>query len=160
EHIRDRTSSATLKTESDVTAVIGGMYSRFNDPGMFKFLGHIMLTICADDIYSTAGSEYGPYGQRAYTSGNTSPMWNNMYASIANANNLFEVLDNLELSPAFEQRAAGEAHFIRAFCYYYLVRLYGGVPLRLEATHVNSNFYLPRTTLDETYAQIFDDFKA
>lgn len=160
EHIKDRPTPATVTTESDVTAVIGGMYSRFNDPGMFKFLGHIMLTICADDIYSTAGSEYGHYAQRTFTSANTSPMWNNMYATIANANNLIEVLDNLELSPAFEKRAYGEAYFIRAFCYYYLVRLYGGVPLRIEATHVDSDFYLPRKTVDETYAQIFSDFKA
>ncbi len=160
EQIKNLPTTATVTTEADVDAVAQGMYSRFNDPGMFKFLGHIMLTICADDIFSRSGSEYGPYGQRTLSSGNTAPMWNNMYATIANANNLMDVLDNLELSPAFERRMYGEAYFIRAFCYYYLVRLYGGVPLRTTPTRVNSDFYLPRTTIDETYAQIFSDFKA
>lgn len=160
EDIRHMPTPATATTEADVNVMAQGMYSRFNDPGMFKFLGHIMLTICADDIFSRSGSEYGPYGQRTLTSANTAPMWNNMYATIANANNLIDVLDNLELSPAFEQRMYGEAYFIRAFCYYYLVRLYGGVPLRITPTRVNSDFYLTRTTIDETYAQIFSDFKA
>lgn len=160
ETIKDTPTPATVTTESDVSAVVQGMYSRFNDPGMFKFLGHIMLTTLADDIYSTAGSEFGPYGQRTFTSQNTAPMWNNLYASIANANNLIEVIETLNLSPEFEKRALGEAYFIRAFCYYYLVRLYGGIPLRVEATHIDSDFYLPRSTVEETYDQIFQDFKA
>lgn len=159
EKIMDRPTPATVTTESDVDAVINGMYSRFNDPGMFKFLGHIMLTITADDIYSTKGSSYGDYADRTYSSGSTGPMWDNMYATIANANNLIDLLGKLELSPAFEKRALGEAHFIRAFAYYYLVRLYGGVPLRLEAADINSDFYMPRASVDETYAQIFSDFK-
>src|SRR5690606_22938354 len=160
EHIKHMPTPATATSEADVDVIAQGMYSRFNDPGMFKFLGHIMLTICADDIFSRSGSEYGPYGQRTLTSGNTSPMWNNMYATIANANNLIDVLDNLELSADFEQRMYGEAYFIRAFCYYYLVRLYGGVRLRITPTRTDSDFYLQRTTLEETYAQIFSDFRA
>ncbi|MDF3076975.1 MAG: hypothetical protein K0S09_864 [Sphingobacteriaceae bacterium] len=160
EHIEDSPTPATITSESDVDAVIQGMYSRYNDSGMFKFLGFIMITICADDIFSNSGSEYGLYAERTYTSGSTNPMWSNMYATIENANNLIEVLDKLELSPAFEKRAYGEAYFNRAFAYYYLVRLYGGVPLRTTATHIDSDFYLPRTSIDETYAQIIKDFKA
>ncbi|WP_187774815.1 RagB/SusD family nutrient uptake outer membrane protein [Pedobacter sp. BS3] len=160
EHIKDTPTPATITTENDVTAIIQGMYARFNDPGMFKFQGHIMLVLCADDFYSTSGSEYGPYAQRTFTGVNTASMWNNMYATIANANNLIDVLDNMQFSDAFEKRAYGEAYFIRAFCYYYLVRLYGGVPLRLKVTTINSDFYLPRASVDDTYAQIFSDFKA
>lgn len=160
ETILDTPTPATAKSETDVTAIIQGMYSRFNDSGMFKYLGHIMITSTADDIFCPdAASDNGPYGQRTYNSANTAPMWNGMYNAIANANNLIETLDNLTLSPAFEKRGYGEAYFIRAFCYYYLVRLYGGVPLRTTATKVDSDFYIPRSTVDQTYAQIFADFK-
>jgi len=159
EVIRDTATPATVNSESDVTAVIIGMYGRFNDSGMFKFLGHNMITLPADDIYSTAGSEYAAYAQRTLTSATTNPMWANFYATIKDANNLIDVLDKMEFSPAFEKRAYGEAYFIRAFSYYYLVRLYGGVPLRTTATNINSDFYLKRNSVEETYAQIFDDFK-
>jgi hypothetical protein len=160
EVIKDRPTPATISTEADVTAIIQGMYSRFNDAGMFKFQAHIMLAIMADDLFTTAGSEYASYGDRSLTSANTAPMWNGMYASIASANNLMDVLDKMEFDEAFEKRALGEAYFVRAFAYYYLVRLYGGVPLRTTATRVDSDFYLPRTSVDETYALIFADFKA
>jgi len=40
-----------------------------------------------------------------------------------------------------------------------LVRLWGGVPLRVDRVNINSNFYLPRSTVDQVYAQIFSDFK-
>ncbi len=159
ETILDGPTPGTTNTEGDVTALITGMYSRFNDPGMFKFQGHIMLTVCADDFYSASGSEYGPFAQRVLTPANTSPMWNGMYLTIANANGLIEALDNLQLSDAFEARAYGEAYFIRAFSFYYLARLYGGVPLRTSPTNINADFYLPRASLADTYAQIFADFK-
>lgn len=160
ENIKDTPTPSTITTENDVEAVINGSYAQFNDSGAFKFLGHLMLALTADDIFSDAGSEYGAYAQRSLTSATTASMWNRMYSVIANANNLIAVLDNIDLNPEFEKRAYGEAYFLRAFCYYYLVRLYGGVPLRLEATTINSNFYLPKNTVDEVYAQIAKDFGA
>ncbi|GAB3020228.1 RagB/SusD family nutrient uptake outer membrane protein [Niabella terrae] len=158
ETIIDGPTPATITTEGDVTALITGLYARFNDPGMFKFQGHIMLTVCADDFFSTKGSEYGPYAQRIMTPANTTSMWNGLYLTISNANGLIQTLDEIELNEDFEKRAYGEAYFMRAFCYYYLVRLYGGVPLRTEATTINSDYYLPRATIAATYALIFEDF--
>lgn len=160
EYVKDQPTPATITTQNDVTALINGAYARFNDSNMFKYLGHLMLLLCADDFYSESGYDFGPYGQRTFTGQHTAPMWDNLYASIANANNLINVLDNMKLNADFKKRAYGDAYFIRGFCYYYLVRLYGGVPLRLEATSVNSNFYMSRSSVEDTYTQIFKDFKA
>ncbi len=148
-----------IKTPEDVTSAINGLYAQLGNTGGFKYQGMLMLFLCADDIYSTEGADFGTYAKRIYNSVNTAPMWNTLYFSIANANNLISVLDNLTLDPAFKKTAYGEAYFVRAFCYYYLVRLYGGVPLRTEITSVNSNFYLPRSSVQKVYEQIFSDFK-
>ena len=159
EKLIDTPTPSIIKNESDVTAVINGGYSQFNDAAAFKFQGMMMLFLCADDLYSDAGAELGNYSRRSYNSVNTSPFWNKLYSTIANANDLIKTLDNLQLDSAFKNRAYGEAYFLRAFSYYYLVRLYGGVPLRLKAVDINSDFYLARNTVDEVYAQIFEDFK-
>lgn len=160
ETLRDTPTMGNLQTEADVTAVIRGLYAQLNDSGAFKFLGHIMLTVMADDIYSTAGSEYGPYQDRSLTSTNTAPFWNRLYSTIGNANSLIATVDKLTfLSADAKKRAKGEAYFIRAFSYYYLVRLYGGVPLNIEESTASTNFYKPRNTVDEVYAQIFKDLK-
>ncbi|MBA2762494.1 MAG: RagB/SusD family nutrient uptake outer membrane protein, partial [Segetibacter sp.] len=159
EKLIDTPTPSIIKNESDVTAVINGGYSQFNDAAAFKFQGMMMLFLCADDLYSDAGAELGNYSRRSYNSVNTSPFWNKLYSTIANANDLIKTLDNLQLDSAFKNRAYGEAYFLRAFSYYYLVRLYGGVPLRLKPVDINSDFYLARNTVDEVYAQIFEDFK-
>ncbi len=159
EKLIDTPTPSIIKNESDVTAVINGGYSQFNDAAAFKYQGMMMLFLCADDLYSDAGAELGNYSRRSYNSVNTSPFWNKLYSTIANANDLIKTLDNLQLDSAFKNRAYGEAYFLRAFSYYYLVRLYGGVPLRLKSVDINSDFYLARNTVDEVYAQIFEDFK-
>jgi len=159
EKLIDTPTPSIIKNESDVTAVINGGYSQFNDAAAFKYQGMMMLFLCADDLYSDAGAELGNYSRRSYNSVNTSPFWNKLYSTIANANDLIKTLDNLQLDSAFKNRAYGEAYFLRAFSYYYLVRLYGGVPLRLKPVDINSDFYLARNTVDEVYAQIFEDFK-
>lgn len=159
ENLVDTPLPSIIKNETDVTAVINGAYSQFNDAAAFKFQGMMMLFICADDLYSDAGAELGNYSRRTYNSVNTAPMWNRLYSTIANANDLIKTLDNLQIDNNFKKRAYGESYFLRAFCYYYLVRLYGGVPLRLKAVDINSDFYLPRNTVEEVYAQVFEDFK-
>ncbi|MGV3638935.1 MAG: RagB/SusD family nutrient uptake outer membrane protein [Adhaeribacter sp.] len=159
EELLDTPTPELMKNEKDVEALIRGAYSRFNDASGFKFQGMMMLMLMADDLYSSAGSEYGAYGNRTLSGGNVGSFWSVFYSSIATSNELISTLDRLELSDKFEKQAYGEAHFLRAFSYYYLVRMYGGVPLRLDAVNIDSDFYLPRNTVDEVYAQIFSDLK-
>lgn len=159
EDLRDVPTPASIHTAADLTAVIDGIYARFNNPNGFKFQGLIMLILNADDIYSTSGSQFGPYADRSYSGNNTVQFFNLLYYAISDANALIALLDRSSLDSAVEKRAYGEAYFMRAFSYYYLVRLFGGVPLRIKATDIHSNFYLPRSSVDSVYGQIFTDFK-
>ncbi len=52
----------------------------------------------------------------------------------------------------------GEARFFRAFCYFYLVNLFGDVPLA-TTTDSTINARLPRIPSDEVYQQIITDLK-
>ncbi|MGV3503681.1 MAG: RagB/SusD family nutrient uptake outer membrane protein [Adhaeribacter sp.] len=159
EELQDTPTPELIHNEKDVQAVIRGAYARFNDAAGFKFQGAMMLLLMADDLYSNAGSEYGAYGNRTLSGGNVGSFWSVFYTSIASANDLIKTLDRLELDDKFEKQAYGEAYFLRAFSYYYLVRMYGGVPLRLDAVDINSDFYLPRSTVDQVYTQIFSDLQ-
>ena len=90
----------------------------------------------------------------------TSPSWETFYRRINICNNL---IDNVASIPdgtqAQKDALQGEAYFWRAWSYYWLVRLYGDVPLRLHAP-INSeqvNVNLPRTKVSEVYVQILAD---
>jgi len=161
EEILDTPGPRHIQTEQDVEPLIRGLYSRFNDANAFKFRGWLMLTLCADDFYSVAANEFQPFANRTHGAPNVSHFYNSLYLTVGAANQLIDILGGVEdrLDSAFVSRAYGEAHFVRAFSYYYLVRLYGGVPLRLQATHADSELYLPRASIHEVYEQIFADFR-
>jgi hypothetical protein len=160
EIVPDTITARNIDSKADVTAVIHGAYANLNNPEGFKYNGvFCFLFLAGDDVYATGGTELGKFSLKAFDAGNTAPFWNVFYSVIGNANNLIDILDNKDFGDDFEKRAYGEAYFLRAFSYYYLVRLYGGVPLRTKSVKIDSDFYIKRNTVDEVYKQIFEDFK-
>ena len=64
--------------------------------------------------------------------------------------------------PAFAQtevdQLTGEAYFIRAFCYFWLVRAFNEVPLMLGTAESDvENFNIPKASTEEIYSQIIAD---
>ena len=51
----------------------------------------------------------------------------------------------------------GEAYFMRAFYYFQLVRVFGGVPLVDEVLDSSDKWQQPRATAEETYDHIIND---
>ncbi|HNG90760.1 MAG TPA: RagB/SusD family nutrient uptake outer membrane protein, partial [Saprospiraceae bacterium] len=70
-----------------------------------------------------------------------------------------ERVPGIEMNAALKSRILGEAHFIRAWFFYTLVTMYGGVPL---ADHVlaPSEYNLPRADAAQVWAFIESDLKA
>ncbi|MBO9730202.1 MAG: RagB/SusD family nutrient uptake outer membrane protein [Chitinophaga sp.] len=86
-------------------------------------------------------------------------IWSGYYSTIYNANAILEALENNSaLSGGFKTQISGEALFIRAYCYFQLVNLYGDIPL-LTSTKVNLNATTPRTSTSIVYTQIISDLK-
>ena len=56
-----------------------------------------------------------------------------------------------------QERIIGEAYFLRAFYYFQLVRVYGGVPLVLNNLLTDADWQQPRATADAVYDQIVAD---
>ncbi|NGF56940.1 RagB/SusD family nutrient uptake outer membrane protein [Parapedobacter sp. SGR-10] len=161
ERILDTPGPVQVTSDQELLPLINGLYSRFNDANAFKFRGWLMLTLCADDFYSVAANEFQPFANRTYGGPNVSHFYNSLYLAVGAANQLIGILDKVgdKLTPELVSRAYGEAYFVRAFSYYYLVRLYGGVPLRISPVNADSDMYLPRASIHEVYEQIFADFR-
>ena len=58
--------------------------------------------------------------------------------------------ENADQAKKFEE-VLGEAYFLRGLSYFYLVRMYGDVPLILAETDAST--YMPRTAVAEIYDQ-------
>lgn len=64
-----------------------------------------------------------------------------------------------ELSADRKQCLLGELHFMRAYYYFRLVRIFGGVPYVDQVIDSSNNWQQPRATADEIYNHIIDDLK-
>lgn len=87
-----------------------------------------------------------------------SGFWTTCYKGVVNANNAIAGLPATSFSDvSTKNRLIGEAKFMRALFYFYLVQLYGDVPLRTEATTASAG--VKRTPKDSVYALIISDLK-
>lgn len=84
--------------------------------------------------------------------------WNDMYRYIRAANIAIQKLGEGGLeNTQLRDRLLGEAHFLRAYYYHQLVRFYGGVALTKEPFTMDSEFNIPRSTLEESISFIVED---
>jgi starch-binding outer membrane protein, SusD/RagB family len=60
------------------------------------------------------------------------------------------------VSPAVKKQLTGEAKFMRSFWYFYLVNIYGSVPL-VTTTDYRINSTAPRASKEKLYEQIIND---
>lgn len=88
-----------------------------------------------------------------------SEFWGQFYNCIFICNSAIEGLNNAtSLTPAVKQQLLGEAKFMRSFIYFYLVNLFGDVPL-VTTTNYKVNATLKRASKAEVYQQITADLK-
>ena len=85
-------------------------------------------------------------------------LWRSPWVGIGQCNTVIRDLNSASgLSEEVRSQSLGEAYFLRAHYYYILVRLFGGVPLRLEPFNPGDNTAIARNTKEEVYEQIIKD---
>jgi hypothetical protein len=86
--------------------------------------------------------------------------WSTLYEAIGRANFLIASLDaNTTLSDAVKKKAYGEAYFVRGYSYYFAVRVWGKVPLRLTPIMNASDVALALSPVSAIYDQVIADLK-
>lgn len=90
---------------------------------------------------------------------------NNNWGKLRAINLFLQEIDKGTLSPAWKATLKGQAYFLRAWRYFELIKLYGGVPLILvqqEAVgqDAKDEAYVPRNKTSECIAQILKDLDA
>ncbi|WP_034888801.1 RagB/SusD family nutrient uptake outer membrane protein [Gillisia sp. Hel_I_29] len=86
-------------------------------------------------------------------------LWSSAYNIIYLCNSFIEGLTNsTSIDVELQQQLEGEARFVRAFTYFYLVNLYDKVPLILN-TDYRVNALKPQVEKEEIYTQIENDLQ-
>lgn len=150
-------------SDASANSVIRGLYStvlNINLSGTTTFF----TGIAADDLQynaTDAGITEFASNNILNTNNNVANLWYNSYQLIKNTNNAISGLDaSNSLTPLIKDQLIGEAKFFRAYAYFYLVNLYGDVPLQLRNDlYAFEDASLPRASKQQVYDQIVSDLK-
>lgn len=114
--------------------------------------------------YAGSDGEFDPF--RSLTEGNATQAvqstWNSLFTVVAQSNALINNLPTAAagVSPPVVNNALGEAHVMRAAAYFYLVRLYGNIPIITDpAPFVGSFQTVPTNPVTDVYKFIENDLK-
>lgn len=150
--------------DKTATASMVGLYSSMNQLNYFyaNVLLSYLSAMQADDLYyASAFANYDVFKLNTLlpSSQYVNSMWKDQYAYIYHANSCIEGLSSaLTLTPAVKDQLLGEAYFMRAFFYFYLVNMYGDVPLITHTRYLENNVK-PREKANVVYDTILTDLK-
>lgn len=152
-------------TPSDYLTATYGMFNAW--PYAFSYLG--ITEIISDNAdkgssSSDTGSDKDVLDDLTFTtsSGSVREMWSHWYSAIGRASQTITYCDEYEFDdPALKTRIIGEAQFLRALNYFFLVRCWGDIPVQdYDAILTGDMGSLKvRKPVAEVYAYIVADLK-
>ncbi len=151
---------------TQVEAAANAGYAQLQNAGLYQRYGYILPDTFSDEMSTSTDPNFIPSFQFRLTPSllQTSTYWNNCFNGIGACNFLIDNEDIMRersassnYSDADVDDALGQAHFLRGLYYFLLVKRYAGVPLLLEIQETPTD--LPRSTKDEVYEVIINDFR-
>ncbi|HWV68280.1 RagB/SusD family nutrient uptake outer membrane protein, partial [Chitinophaga sp.] len=150
----DKTATAA------VTGLYGSMYS-FNYQFANVLINYLTAMQADDMAYYSSFANYDVFKENRLlpSSQYVQSMFADLYSYIYQTNACVEGLSTATaLTPSVKNQLLGESHFMRAFCYFYLVNMYGDVPL-ITGTDYKVNSVKSRAPRAEVYNTIISDLK-
>lgn len=161
------TGNSVYTADATAISVLTGMYSKMSSESPVLIGTTVSLSlgngISADELNLWSGSTssvlQGYFKNNLSTASTGTEYWQTLYPYIFQCNDAINGLtQSTTLTPAVKQQLLGEAKFMRAFFYFYLVNLYGSVPLAVTNDY-QVNSFLPRSSTTDVYNQIATDLK-
>jgi hypothetical protein len=156
------------KTDATSIAVLTGIYTGMVNDGLFTGSGGISVLsgLSGDELTlanTVADNNLIAYYKNELRTGLNenygTELWRGVFPYIFICNAAIEGLGNSgSLTPSVKKQLLGEARFMRAFFYFYLVNYLGDTPLAVT-TNPAVNSALPRSSVPLVYQQIVADLK-
>ncbi len=153
-------SQSMWQDEDDAVAAVNGMFNRFRSAFSYGYMFW--------GEYRTGLWEDGLAGQtsRAQVYENTIPIdhsyanWEEIYTTINEANLILKYAPDISFSSLDDKKyVLANAYFVRAFCYYWIGRIWGDAPLLLNGFESpnQEDLYPKRSPANDIFAQVGND---
>ncbi|MBO9620825.1 MAG: RagB/SusD family nutrient uptake outer membrane protein, partial [Niabella sp.] len=83
-------------------------------------------------------------------------LWSSCFSTLFIANSTIENIERSEFADSVKNDLIGQARFLRAFCNFYLVNIFGEIPL-VTTSNWQKTQLLPRSSVKEVYDLIVSD---
>jgi len=146
-------------TESDFEAALSGCYQSIMETSTNTiYLGELPSDNTYVSQFQSSGTnvDLDRLGFTAET-GIFSSYWSSNYTTIQRVNLLIDKIAGSAINPAASQRIIAEAKFLRAYSYFNLVRVFGGVPLYSGYVELSAMYDVPRASEEEVFDLIISD---
>lgn len=161
ENLTTQYSTDRFKTQEGLDELVTGAYQKLKFK--FNYIWGIQCYNMGVDEFTDANNvipAWNHYSQDLNSSENAAnqPIWDNYYGLVEPANILIQNIPQYynQSSPTYNTRL-GEAHFLRAYAYFELVKQFGGVSLKLVPS-TSAETYFTRNSAEEIYTQVISDF--
>ena len=163
--ISQETSDNAYNEASQIEGALTGVYESFQSAEYYVWDKVGLEDVRSDNYYAGGdNTEIISFDQLKITPTNSriNKNWGNIYNAIAKANTVLDKLPgvtDVKLTDARRTQIRGEALFLRAYHYYNLVTMWGGVPLVLApVTSADPSIVrVPRATAQQVFDQILID---
>ncbi|WP_353196200.1 RagB/SusD family nutrient uptake outer membrane protein [Parapedobacter defluvii] len=146
-------------TEEELNQALAGVYNALAQDGTYARNLAVELAHGSDEgFYRQNTANINPILYN-HDAANTIVLacWRELYSGINRANLLLANIHKPEMDETRRNVIRGEALFLRAYCYFQLVSLWGDVPLLLEPTTDGGVVDIPRTPATTIYDLILRD---
>jgi len=149
EHAKSSVNAIYANMRDPLSSGFGGgawMMTEFATGLAATDLGQAVNSYFVKDLNNTADNGYGQ------------TFWESYYRGIGNANLSILKIPEISMDSEEATRLLGEAHFLRAWYYFELVRMFGHIPLITETINLQSENLRPEQADPEAvYSLIVDD---
>lgn len=148
------------KNEQDAEAAIAGAYAGMQND-FFGITNYLMTELHGDYLFGRGSQAPITIWNQILDQNNIgrcATNWSSFYQTINRANAVLDNVPNIvDIDSGTQKRILAEARFLRALCYFELVRGWGPVPLKINESIDLSGIEAPRAPESEVYKLIVED---
>jgi len=154
--------TAFWKTSDDAEKGLVACYGPLTSiQGWGRMLGAILTIQRGDDVNpfpSTGVQDVGTFLAEP-NNGRVSEGWGELNAIVARANAVIANVPNIEMDEAEKSRILGEAYFLRGLAHFYLLNMWGNIPLITNPIEKVNDLFVEQAPQEEVWTSIISDFK-
>lgn len=162
--LAQETNDSFFSSETNANSAVTGMYRTMTSSFAWGQTALIVPEFSAGHVaHASAFPEYENFATHDVTVINpwTSNVWQGVYSTINAANNIILRVPEIPENAITAEKSAqfvGEAKFVRGLSFFFLVRAFGRVPLKLTATtEEEDQTAIPQAEPEAIYEQIVTD---